>query len=65
MISTMCPDGWIGVTNCQPCRAPLANNPEASRRFYNKTLAILKQCDPSFDPSSGPIEQDYVMSSQH
>ena len=36
------------------------NDEEACRKFYNKTLAIVKQCDPSFNPTSGPIEPSYV-----
>ena len=36
------------------------NDEEACRKFYNKTLAILKECDPSFEPTSGPIEESYA-----
>ena len=36
------------------------NDEEACRKFYNKTLAILKECDPDFEPTSGPIEESYV-----
>ncbi|BDA50877.1 probable WW domain-containing oxidoreductase [Coccomyxa sp. Obi] len=57
--------GLVNVGNAhikEHPNAPLANNPEACRRFYNKTLAILKQSDPSFEPASGPIEQSYVIS---
>lgn len=60
------PRAWPGNAHIKEHpRAPLANNPEAARRFLNKTLAVLKQCDPSFEPASGPIEQEYVMSSQY
>jgi hypothetical protein len=41
-------------------QAPLVNDEEACRKLYNKSLAILKQCDPSFTPTSGPIEPTYV-----
>ena len=52
--------GWYSSLHATLWQAPLANDAEACRKFYNKTLAILKECDPSFEPASGPIEESYV-----